>query len=94
MRTIEWTPAFKRDYTRIKSTPRHKDIENLLPEMASLLTGNRPLAEKHRDHGLGRNSKRRRERHLRPDLLLIHKLPDEGTLCLMRLDSLSGLFAK
>jgi hypothetical protein len=37
MRTIEWTSAFRRDYKRVKSTPRHKDIETLLPEIADRL---------------------------------------------------------
>jgi mRNA interferase YafQ len=55
MRTIEWTSAFKRDYRRAKTTPRHKDIETLLPEIAVLLAEDRPLPDKHRDHGLGGN---------------------------------------
>jgi hypothetical protein len=34
MRTIEWTSAFKRDYKRVKATPRHAEIEALLDESA------------------------------------------------------------
>jgi hypothetical protein len=41
MRTIEWTSAFKRDYKRVKATPRHKDIETLLEDVAGLLVDGR-----------------------------------------------------
>lgn len=94
MRTIEWTAAFRRDYKRTKATPRHRDIETLLPEVAGSLAENQPLAEKHRDHALAGNWKDHRECHLKPDLLLIYKLPDGETLRLVRLGSHSELFAK
>ena len=94
MRTIEWTSAFKRDYKRVKATPRHKDIETLLPEIAGLLAGDESLAEMHHDHGLSGNWKDHRECHLKPDLLLIYKLPDDATLRLVRMGSHSELFAK
>jgi len=84
MRTIERTAAFRRDYKRTRATPRHRDIEALLPQIADLLAANRPLAEKHRDHALGGNWKGHLECHLKPDLLLIYKLPDENTLRLTR----------
>jgi mRNA interferase YafQ len=94
MRTIEWTSAFRRDYRRTKATPRHRDIEALLPEIVGLLAGDNPLEEKHRDHGLGGNWKGHRECHLKPDLLLIYKKPDDKTLRLVRLGSHAQLFAK
>ena len=94
MRTIEWTSAFKRDYKRTKATPRHRDIEVLLPEIAGQLAQDRALAAKHRDHSLGGNWKDHRECHLKPDLLLIYKLPDDTTLRLVRMGSHSALFAK
>lgn len=94
MRTIEWTAAFKRDYKRTRATPRHKDIETVLTEIASQLADGRPIPEKHRDHSLGGNWKGHRECHLKPDLLLIYKLPDEKTLRLVRMGSHSELFAK
>jgi mRNA interferase YafQ len=94
MRTIEWTSAFKRDYKRIRATPRHNDIETLLSEVAGLLAEALPIPEKHRDHGLGGNWKDHRECHLKPDLLLIYKLPDENTLRLVRMGSHSELFAR
>ena len=94
MRTIEWTTAFRRDYKRTQATPRHKDIESLLPEIVSLLAEDRPLREKHRDHSLGGNWKDHRECHVKPDLLLIYKRIDTETLRLARMGSHSELFAK
>jgi mRNA interferase YafQ len=94
MRAIEWTSAFKRDYKRTKATPRHKDIEVLLPEIVSLLAGDKPLREKYRDHGLAGNWKGHRECHLKPDLLLIYKKPDDKTLRLVRVGSHNQLFAR
>ena len=93
MRTIEWTAAFKRDYKRVKATPRHRDIETLLTGIGDLLADDRPLAEKHRDHPLGGNWKNYRECHLKPDLLLICKVPDDKTLRFVRMGSHSELFA-
>jgi mRNA interferase YafQ len=94
MRTIEWTSAFRRDYKRTKASPRHRDIESLLPQIANLLAADRPLAEKHRDHALGGNWRGHRECHLKPDLLLIYKLPDGDTLRFTRMGTHSELFAK
>jgi mRNA interferase YafQ len=93
MRAIEWTTAFRRDYKRTKATPRHKEIEILLPEIVGLLAEDRPLQARYRDHALGGNWKDHRECHLKPDLLLIYKRPDKDTLRLVRMGSHSELFA-
>jgi len=94
MPTIEWTSTFKRDYKRTKTTPRHRDIDTLLPQIVALLADDAPLPERHHDHGLGANWKHHRECHLKPDLLLIYKKPDDRTLRLVRMGSRSQLFAK
>lgn len=94
MRKIEWTSAFKRDYKRVKAAPRHRDTEALLPEIVSLLAEDHPLAERHRDHTLSGSWQGHRECHLKPDLLLIYKKPDNSTLRLVRIGSHSDLFAK
>lgn len=94
MRKIEWTAAFKRDYKRTKSAPRHRDIEVLLPEIVSLLAEDQLLPERYRDHALAGNWNSHRECHLKPDLLLIYKKPDNDTLRLVRMGSHSQLFAK
>jgi mRNA interferase YafQ len=65
-----------------------------LPKIADLLANDKPIAEKHRDHALGGNWKAHRECHLKPDLLLIYKLPDRDTLRLIRMGSHSELFSK
>jgi mRNA interferase YafQ len=94
MRTIEWTSAFKRDYKRTKASPRHIDAEAFLTEIGSLLARDKPLPERCRDHGLGGNWRGHRECHLKPDLLLIYKLPSATTLRFVRMGSHSELFAK
>jgi mRNA interferase YafQ len=94
MRTIEWTAAFKRDYKRTKAPPRHRGIEILLPAIAGLLADDKPLPEKHRDHALSGNWKGHRECHLKPDLLLIYKLPDGNTVRFVRMGSHTELFAR
>ncbi len=92
MRTIERTSAFKKDYKRVKATPRHKNIETLLEEIVSLLALDRALEEKHSDHALAGEWKDHRECQLKPDLLMIYAKPDVETLRLVRLGSHSDLF--
>ena len=94
MRKVEWTAAFRRDYNRTRKTPRHKDIEAHLSEIASRLGDDRPLKEKQRDHPLVGNWIGHRECHIKPDLLLIYKLPDDETVRFVRMGSHSELFAK
>ena len=94
MRTIEWTSAFGRDFKRTRAAPRHKNIEPLLAEIGDLLARDQPLKEKHRDHLLSGNWKGHRECHLKPDLLLIYKKPDDATLRFVRMGSHSQLFAQ
>jgi mRNA-degrading endonuclease YafQ of YafQ-DinJ toxin-antitoxin module len=43
MRTIEQTGAFKRDFKRIKATPRHRDIEAVLVPVLQLLMTDQAL---------------------------------------------------
>lgn len=93
MRTIERPSAFKRDYKRVKATPRHsKDIDQLLSTIVEKLLVDLPLPSRNRDHELSGNWKGYRECHLKPDLLLIYRKPDADTLRLARLGSHSELF--
>lgn len=93
MRTIERSTAFKRDYKRIKSTPRYrKDLDSLLCDILKFLLADKSLPEKNLDHPLGGNWLGYRECHIKPDLLLIYKKPDQSTLRLARLGSHSELF--
>lgn len=93
MRMIERSTAFKRDYKRIKSSPRYrKDLDALIADILKYLLGDIPLPEKYLDHSLGGSWQGYRECHLKPDLLLIYKKPDKSTLRLTRLGSHSELF--
>ncbi len=93
MRTIERPAAFKRDFKRVKATPRHsKDIDQLLSAVVEKLLVDQALPPRNRDHELSGNWKGYRECHLKPDLLLIYRKPDAATLRLARLGSHSELF--
>ena len=92
MRTIEWTNAFKRDYKKALANPRHRDVAPLLEHVATELANDVILALKYRDHALSGDYTEHRECHLKPDLLLIYKKPDESTRRFVRLGSHSELF--
>ena len=79
MRTIRTSSVFKRDYKRIKATPRYaREIDRLLTQVLDLLCADEALPERHRDHALIGNWRGFRECHLRPDLLLIYRLSKEA----------------
>jgi mRNA interferase YafQ len=53
MRTIERSSAFKRDYKRIKATPRYrKNLDALLSDILKNLLLDKPLPERNVDHSL------------------------------------------
>ncbi len=93
MRTIERASAFKRDYKRVKATPRHsKDVDTLLSGVLEKLLTDLPLPTRNRDHELSGNWNGYRDCHLKPDLVLIYQKRDVETLRLVRLGSHSELF--
>jgi mRNA interferase YafQ len=92
MRTIEYANVFKKDYKRIKATPHHaKDAEKLLTTVIKMLVENKELPPANPDHSLSGNWAGYRECHIKPDLILIYRLPDVATLQLVRLGSHSEL---
>lgn len=94
MRTIERSTAFKRDYKRIKATPRYsKNLDSLISDILALLLADQALPDSNRDHSLSGNWGGYRECHIKPDLLLIYRKPDEYTLRLARIGSHSELFS-
>ena len=93
MRTIERSSQFKKDYKRMKASPRHrKDLDGLLSSILLQLLAEDPLPVKNRDHELTGDWANYRECHVKPDLLLIYRKPDFETLRLARLGSHSELF--
>jgi mRNA interferase YafQ len=93
MRTIERASAFKKDFKRVKASPRHaRDIDVLLATIVAMLVVDRPLPDSNRDHALGGDWRGYRDCHVKPDLVLIYRKPDSETLRLARLGSHSELF--
>ncbi len=93
MREIERSSAFKRDFKRIYSNPRHKsNIDQVLIAVIDLLVLDQDLPSKFRDHDLIGNWNGYRECHIKPDVLLIYKKPNPTILRLARLGSHSDLF--
>ncbi|TAN71892.1 MAG: type II toxin-antitoxin system YafQ family toxin [Magnetospirillum sp.] len=91
MRTINRTGQFKRDYKREKKGRHRETLDADLVEVVSKLVADEPLEERHHDHALTGNWKDHRDCHIKPDLVLIYRHPDEETLDLVRLGSHSEL---
>ncbi len=91
MRTIEPTGQFKRDYKREVKGPHRQTLANDFITIVTALANDQPLAEKHRDHVLTGDWKDHRDCHIKPDLVLIYRKPDDTVLQLVRLGSHSEL---
>ncbi|MBK8118358.1 MAG: type II toxin-antitoxin system YafQ family toxin [Sulfuritalea sp.] len=93
MRKIDRASIFKRDFKRVKASPRHrKDVDSLVSAVVELLLLDQALPESNRDHALGGDWSGYREGHNSPDLLLIYRKPDADTLRRARIGSHSELF--
>lgn len=92
MRTIDRSTVFRRDYRRVRASPRYRDIDARLNGILGLLAADKPLSPANRDHALTGDWTGYRECHVRPDLLLIYKKHDHDVLRLARLGSHSELF--
>ncbi len=91
MRRIERTTQFKRDYKREAKGKHRATLETTFIEVLKALINNQPLSEKHRDHALAGDWKDHRDCHIKPDLVLIYRKPDNEALQLVRLGSHSEL---
>ena len=91
MRIVEYTSRFRRDYKREKSGRLGKRLDALLLETVSMLANDEPLAHRCFDHPLGGEWNDHRDCHVRPDLVLIYRKPDNETPELVRLGSHSEL---
>jgi mRNA interferase YafQ len=92
MWTISRTAKFKKDYKREAKGQRRTTLDADLLAAVSLLATDQALPEKFHDHPLMGEYTNHRECHLKPDLLLIYKKPDDQTLRLVRFGSHSELF--
>ena len=91
MRTVKYTNRFKRDYRREKSGRHGRTLDTLLMEVLDLLAGDKPLPRRNFDHPLTGEWDDHRDCHIRPDLVLIYRKPDDTSLELVRLGSHSEL---
>jgi mRNA interferase YafQ len=91
MRTIERTNQFKRDYKREMKGLHRVSLQGDLTEILVTLVNDQPLSERLRDHALTGNWKDHRDCHVKPDLILIYRKPDNEVLQLVRLGSHSEL---
>lgn len=91
MRTIEYTRQFKRDYRREIKGVHRKMLRIVLPSVVAALTNDQPLSAKYRDHPLTGIWMDFRDCHIRPDLVLIYRKPNDYVLQLVRLGSHSEL---
>lgn len=91
MRTIEQTGQFRRDYKREAKGSNRQTLANELIAIITDLANDQPLPEKNRDHALSGDWKDHRDCHIKPDLVLIYRKPDNAVLQLVRLGSHSEL---
>lgn len=87
MRTIERTGQFKRDWKRESKGQHRAALTTEFVAVLTALASDLPLETRHRDHALTGDWKDHRDCHVRPDLVLIYRLPDAITLQLVRLGS-------
>ena len=91
MRTIDPTGAFKRDYKREAKGRHRATLESDFKAVVMALANDLALDDKHRDHALSGEWKDYRDCHIKPDLVLVYRKPDNAVLQLVRLGSHSEL---
>ena len=90
MLKISFTHQYLKDLDLMK---RRNLPKSELDEVVKLLSEEKPLLPKHKDHPLKGNFKDYRECHIRPNWLLIYKIDKEVlTLVLTRTGTHSDLF--
>ena len=92
MRTIERSKAFKRDYKREAQGRYRETLDTELVIILTMLTSDKPLDTRYRDHNLSGIWAGYRDCHIKPDLVLIYRKSGTNILRLARLGSHSELF--
>jgi mRNA interferase YafQ len=87
MRRIDPTGQFKRDLKRELKGRYRQVIADELGALIVQLATDAPLAAHRRDHALTGDWKDHRDCHVKPDLVLIYRKPDDETLQLVRIGS-------
>ena len=87
MRTISRTSRFKKDYKRDARGRPGATLDADLLAVVSLLAADSLLPEKLHDHSLTGEWTDHRDCHVKPDLVLIYRVPDAERLELIRLGS-------
>lgn len=91
MRKIDPTGQFRRDYKREAKGQHRATLDADLVPVLEALARDQPLEPRHRDHALTGEWKDHRDCHVKPDLVLIYRKPNDATLQLVRLGSHSEL---
>lgn len=87
MRTIERFGQFRRDWKRESKSQHRKTLAEDFTKVLTALANDTPLGPRHRDHALTGEWKDHRDCHVKPDLVLIYRKPDDETLQLVRIGS-------
>ena len=91
MRKIERTGQFKRDFKREAKGRHRHTLASDLSDVLKLLANDKILPDRYQDHPLSGDWVDHRDCHIKPDLVLIYRVPDDETLQLVRLGSHSEL---
>ena len=91
MRTVRYTARFRRDYRREKAGQYGSSLDDELLKAVRLLADDAALPRRYFDHALSGDLHDCRDCHIRPDLILIYRKPDDANLELVRLGSHSEL---
>lgn len=91
MRAIRRSKRFKQDYRREKSGRHSKILDAVLRDTLELLIADKPLPHSFFDHPLAGDWADHHDCHIKPDLILIYRKPDDNHLDLVRLGSHSQL---
>lgn len=91
MRTIEYTSQFKRDFKREAKGRYRQSFAEMLQETLGFLVKDAALPARYHDHALTGEWADHRDCHIKPDMVLIYRKPDAGTLQLVRVGSHSEL---